>query len=65
MANNSFVTGAVARYMHAHYVNPATLGEPGGQPVPPASRYAFYRSRDALLTELMGGSVLAATHEAL
>ena len=47
------------------YVNPTRVGEPGGDPVAPSSRYAFYRTRDALLSDLVGGSLLAATQEAL
>jgi len=47
------------------YVNPATLGGPGGEPVHPEARYSFYQVRDAMLAELGSGSLVTATQEAL
>jgi murein DD-endopeptidase MepM/ murein hydrolase activator NlpD len=47
------------------YVNPAKLGGPGGEPVPPEARYSFYQVRDAMLAELGSGSLVTATQEAL
>ncbi len=47
------------------YVNPAALGGPGGEPVPPEARYGFYQIRDALLADLGSGSLVTATQEAL
>jgi len=47
------------------YVNPATLGGPGGEPVHPEARYSFYQVRDAMLAELGSGSLVTAVQEAL
>jgi murein DD-endopeptidase MepM/ murein hydrolase activator NlpD len=47
------------------YVNPATLGGPGGEPVSPEARYSFYQVRDSMLAELGSGSLVTATQEAL
>jgi murein DD-endopeptidase MepM/ murein hydrolase activator NlpD len=47
------------------YVNPASLGGPGGESVRPEARYSFYQVRDALLAELGSGSLVTAVQEAL
>ncbi len=63
LATGPHVCYRIAR--DGRYVNPTKLGQPGGQPVTPSSRYAFYRTRDAILSNLAAGSLLAATQEAL
>ena len=63
LATGPHVCFRIAR--DGRYVDPASMGDPGGEPVAPSSRYAFYRTRDALLSELVGSSLLAPTQEAL
>jgi len=63
LATGPHVCYRIAR--DGRYVDPTTVGVSGGQPVAPSSRYAFYRTRDAILSNLVGGSLLSATQEAL
>lgn len=63
LATGPHVCYRIAR--DGRYMDPTTVGVSGGQPVAPSSRYAFYRTRDAILSNLVGGSLLSATQEAL
>jgi murein DD-endopeptidase MepM/ murein hydrolase activator NlpD len=63
LATGPHVCFRIAR--DGRYVNPATLRGPGGEPVSPEARYAFYQWRDAMLAELGSGSLVASTREAM
>jgi murein DD-endopeptidase MepM/ murein hydrolase activator NlpD len=49
------------------YVNPARVKHlaPPAEPISPALQHVFYTSRDALLSDLDSGPILATTQEAL
>ncbi len=47
------------------YVNPVELRSPGGAPIEPSNRHAFYAARDGLLALMNSGTLLSATEEAL